>query len=405
MIFKNFVTQLSSFVISLFLAVFVWAVATNEENPTREAFFSDPIPIQFVNLSPKLSLYQRSTDSIRVRLRAPEATWQTLRVDSFQAIANMRGLSSGVLQVPVEVRSIDPQVTIIAVDPPGVSAQLENIKQLPVEVRVRVLDDAPVGYEFKTPVAKPVSVTLTGPQVIVDQVNDVTADVALRGAKISFDRDVAVAVHDAEGNGIQGLTVKPGTVSVHIDVDQRVGYKDVAIKAVLKGTVSSGYWVSDISVDPPTVTLVGAPAALDKIPGFVQSQPVTITAAREDVVKTVGLSLPSEVSELNVTEVSVHVAVEPVLGGITVLRPVAVSLSNVGCDLPTTISPDSVEVILSGPLPILQALTGDDVQIVVDVSGCTPGSFQATPRVINVPSSLKVESIVPNTVEVTIKTR
>ena len=76
-----------------------------------------------------------------------------------------------------------------------------------------------------------------------------------------------------------------------------------------------------------------------------------------------------------------------------------------GCDLPTALSPDTVEVILSGPLPILQALTGDDVQIVVDVSGCTPGSFQGTPRVINVPSSLKVESIVPNTVEVTIKSR
>ena len=323
---KTLVTQGSSLVIALFLAVFVWAVATNEENPTREAFFPDPIPIQYVNLGPKLSLYQKKVDSVRVRIRAPEASWQNLRADSFQAISDMRGLESGVMQVPVEVTSIDPQVQVIAADPPGVSVRLENIKQVSVEIRVRVLDEAPVGYEFKTPVATPLTVTVTGPQVLVDQVNDVTADIALRGAKTSIDREVGVAVHDAEGIPVQGLTVKPATAMVHIQVDQRVGYKDVAVKATLKGSVSSGYWVSDISVDPPNVTLVGAPEALDKIPGFVETQPVVVSAAREDITKPVGLNLPTGVSELNSTEVNVHVAIEPVLGGITILRPVAVSL-------------------------------------------------------------------------------
>lgn len=402
---KNLLSQASSLVIALFLAIFVWAVATNEENPTREASFTDPIPVQYVNLGQKLVLYQKSAENVRVRLRAPEATWQGLRADSFQAVADLRGLTDGVRQVPIEVKSVDPQVELIATDPPGVSVQIENIKQVSVEVRPRVLDEAPVGYEFKSPVATPISITLTGPQILIDQVNDATADIALRGAKISFDREVAVGVHDAQGNPIPGITARPSTVVIHIQVDQRVGYKDVAVKATLKGTVSSGYWVSDISVDPANVTLVGAPEALNKIPGFVETQPLVVTAARDDIVKAVGLSLPNGVSELNITEVSVHVAVEPVLGGLTILRPVSVSLSNAGCDLPTAISPDTVEVILSGPLPNLQALTGDDVQIVVDVSGCTPGSFQGTPRFINVPNSLKVESIVPNTVEVTIKSR
>lgn len=405
MIFRNLITQTSSLVISVFLAVFVWAVATNEENPTREAFFTDPIPIQYVNLGPKLSLYQKSADSVHIRVRAPDATWQNLRADSFQALADLRGMGSGVSQVAVDVKSIDPQVTVVAADPPGVSVQIENIKQVSVDVRVRVLDDPPLGYEIKTPVSTPPTVTVMGPQVLVDQVNDASVDIALRGAKVPFDRDVGVAVHDAQGNPIQGLTVKPATVSVHVQIDQRVGYKDVAVKATLKGTVSPGYWVSDINVDPTTVTLVGAPDALNKIPGFVETQPVAITGARDDVTKPVGLNLPSGVSELNATEVSVHVAIEPVLGGLTILRPAAVSLSNVGCDLPTAISPDTVEVILSGPLPILQALTGDDVQILVDVGACSAGSFQATPRVINVPALLKVESIVPSTVEVTIKPR
>lgn len=402
---RSLLTQLSSLVISLFLAVFVWAVATNEENPTREAIFPDPIPIQFLNRAQGLLLYHESAETVHVRVRAPEASWQNLRLDSFQANVDLQRLGNGVEQVAVNVQSVDPQVVVVAVDPPAVSVQLEKIKQVKIDVRVRVLDDAPIGYEIKTPEVTPSQITIVGPQVLVDQVNDATTDIALRGAKASLDRDVAVAVHDALGNPIQGLTITPATVTVHIPVEQRVGYKDVAIRAVLKGSVSSGYWVSNIGVDPPTVTLVGAAEALDKIPGFVETQPVVITGAREDVPKRVGLNLPSGVSVLNVTDVAVEVSVEPVLGGITVRRPVAVSLLNIRCELPVAVSPDTVEVILSGPLPILQALTGDDVQIVVDVTGCTPGSFQTTPRVINVPDSLKVESIVPNTVEVTIKPR
>ncbi len=405
MTFRSLFTQLSSLVISLFLAVFVWAVATNEENPTREATFPDPIPIQFLNRPQGLLLYQKKAETVRVRVRAPEASWQNLRVDSFQANVDLQGLGSGVQQVPVTVQSVDPQVVVVAVDPPAISIQLEKIKQVKMDVRVRVLDDAPIGYEFKTPAATPSQVAIVGPQVLVDQVNDATADVALRGVKTSVDREVAVGVHDALGNPIQGLTLNPATVMVHIPVEQRVGYKDVAVRAVLKGSVSSGYWVSNIGVDPPTVTLVGTADALDKIPGFVETLPVVITGAREDVPKRVALNLPSGVSVLNVTDVAVQVSVEPVLGGITVRRPVAVSLSNIRCELPVAVSPDTVEVILSGPLPILQALTGDDVQIVADVTGCTAGSFQTTPRVINVPDSLKVESIVPNTVEVTIKPR
>jgi YbbR domain-containing protein len=127
---------------------------------------------------------------------------------------------------------------------------------------------------------------------------------------------------------------------------------------------------------------------------------VDITGAKEDVVKRVALALPEGVSVLSDSGVQVRVAVTPIMGGQTVRR--TVTLSGLTRDLLATISPDAVEVILSGPLPTLASLTTGEVQVVVDVLGLSPGTYQLKPRVILIPDGLKVESIVPDTVEVEI---
>src|SRR5581483_4810244 len=291
----------------------------------------------------------------------------------------------------------DPRIRVVAVDPPTVQVRLEKIRNVPMVVRVRILDEAPLGYETKTPEVTPPQITVTGPQGDVDQVNDATVEVALRGAKTDVDRDAPVILHDAQGNQIQNLRVDPSTVKVHIPIEQRVGYKDTAVKATIHGNPASGYWVSDISVDPATVTLVGAPEALNQVGGFVETEVVDVTGAQENITRRVHLTLPNGVSVLNANDVMLRVSIEPVLSGLTVRRPVTISAS---CNLTTKVSPDNVEVILSGPLPILQTLKPDDVRIVVDVPRCAEGSEQSQLRAENVPSKITVESIVPATAEV-----
>jgi len=60
-------------------------------------------------------------------------------------------------------------------------------------------------------------------------------------------------------------------------------------------------------------------------------------------------------------------------------------------------------VILSGPLPELQALQLEDVRVVVNLFGLAPGRYQLTPTVqLPEGSNLKVERFAPETVEVTI---
>jgi hypothetical protein len=66
------------------------------------------------------------------------------------------------------------------------------------------------------------------------------------------------------------------------------------------------------------------------------------------------------------------------------------------------ISPETVDVILSGPVPILDTMTPEDVRVLVDVSDLELGIYQLEPQVEVFPDRVVVESVVPSTVEVEI---
>lgn len=397
---RSLLSNAGSILIALLFAVIVWIVATNEENPVREGLFPGAIPITFENKSQDLILSGPSAVTARVRVRAAASTWDALSASNFQVDADLAGAGTGDLSIPLVAKSLDSRLRILSVDPPSVNVRLEKIRQVPVAVRVRVLDEPPLGYEVKPIEVTPTSVTVTGPQGEIEKVNDATVEIALRGAKTAVDREASVSLHDAQGNQIQNLRVEPSTVKVHIPVEQRVGYKDAAVKAIIQGTVASGYWVSDISVDPATVTLIGAPESLNGLGGFVETEPLEVAGARESITRRVRLRLPAGVSVLNANDVMLRVAVEPVLSGLTVPRRVTIPDT---CPLYTSVSPDTVEVILSGPLPILQTLTAENVRIVVDEPRCVPGSYQTQLRAMDVPDKISVESIVPATAEVNVQ--
>jgi hypothetical protein len=66
------------------------------------------------------------------------------------------------------------------------------------------------------------------------------------------------------------------------------------------------------------------------------------------------------------------------------------------------VSSRRLDVIISGPLPVLDALTSQDITVSVDVTDLEIGVYQLTPEVKVLVENVLVESILPGTVEVVI---
>lgn len=98
----------------------------------------------------------------------------------------------------------------------------------------------------------------------------------------------------------------------------------------------------------------------------------------------------------------IQAGISPIQSSLT-LAGEKVEVAGLPDGLAAQISPAMVDVILSGPLPILDTLTRQDIHVTVDATGLAPGTYQLTPSVQILSSSVTVESLLPGTVELVLK--
>jgi YbbR domain-containing protein len=180
------------------------------------------------------------------------------------------------------------------------------------------------------------------------------------------------------------------------------GFKNVAVKVVTKGQVASGYRLTNISVSPPNVTLFSDnPQLINGVPGFVETMPVDLTGLKDDTELSVDLNLPEGITLVHEPDVLVQVSLAAIEGSLTLSVPV--EIVGLTPEYTATISPATVDVIAAGPLNILDGLTLTSFRVVLDLTGLPVGIYQRSPVVDLTPDQVRVQTTLPETVEVVIE--
>jgi len=187
-----------------------------------------------------------------------------------------------------------------------------------------------------------------------------------------------------------------------IPVSQQGGFRDVAVKVVVQGQVASGYRLENITVFPPVITVFSSnPELVNKLPGVIETQLLDIQDAKENISTRLALTLPENITIIGSQTVQVSVGITPIQTSLTLLNQ-PINIIGLPEGLSAQVLPQAIDVIISGPVPVLDALTSQDVTVSVDVTGLEPGTHQLTPVVKVLVSNVLVESILPGTVEVTL---
>ena len=397
------VSNLSTMILALVLAVVVWISAVTAANPNIEQTRS--VPLDLIGLDPDMMVVGNVATQVRVTLEAPSSVMDSMSASekAVQAWVDISGLEPGThdLEVQVQINPAYRPVRRSSVIPDIISITLEPLLTRTYPVNLDVTGEPAVGYQKGRLSSEPSSITISGAASLVTQIEEVNASMDISGATETIERDVALVAVDQNGKPVSGVTITPSDVSVTQPIFLQGGYRNVIVRVVTTGQPANGYKLTNITVSPLNMVVFSSdPQLVNDLPGYVETEPVDLTDAVDDIDTYVAINLPEDVTMVGDQFVLVQVSIAAIEGSLTMSLPVIpVGLLPIHT---AVISPETVDVILSGPVPVLDTLTPDDIRVVVDVSDLDLGTYQIEPIVDVIPDRIVVEAVLPSTVAVEI---
>jgi YbbR domain-containing protein len=386
-------------VLALILAVLAWVVAVEEEDPTLEERFSQAIPVLLSDLPEGMTIVGEFNEYVEVTLRAPQSVWDSLTAEDFTVTLDVADLDAGEYQVPVECTLNKHPSWVLSVEPEYFTLDLQPRAEQTVPVHVEMRGKPTLGYLTRTLVVTPSQVTVSGPSTYVAQVVEAATQVSVQDASADIDGEFELSIRDHEGQPVPYVTWAVDKVHVRIPIELSIRYRPLVVKVVLTGEYAPGHRITEISVDPSSVTVFGAPGIVAALPGFIETEPIDLEGAQADVVAYPSLNVPPNVSVIMDEQPVVTVSIEPIQSSQTVV--ITPEIQGLDPGFTCTVSPATVEVILSGPLPLLEALETDDARVVLDLFDLPAGTHQIEPQIV-VPEGVTAQSVNPATVQVEI---
>ena len=397
--------NLGSFSLAFALALTVWILAVIAADPDETRAYPRTIPLEVTGQDPRLIITGTLPRQINLSLRAPQSIWAQFFANDGQvrAVIDLAGLAAGEHSVPVQVQVKLSPVRVVSLSPEKVDLTLEALASRSLPLEVTVNGQPAIGYQAGTVELNPKEVNVSGPESLIQQAVKAQVEIKIDGARAAVTSDATIRVFDQDGNILTGSTLTPEKASIQVPITQQGGYRDIAVKVVVRGQPVSGYRLTNISVYPPALTVFsGDPTLVNALPGFVETEPLNLNGTSQDIELRLSLNLPAGISVVGEQTVLVRVGIEAIEGSLSWTNmPVTV----IGL-LPASsaqAAPETVDIILTGPLPLLDKLTANDIRITLDVTDLPNGTYQIVPVVEILIADIEVQSIFPGTVEVVIK--
>lgn len=403
----------SEFALASAVALVWWLAVQADVRPLVEqrvpaAGAATRLDVVFSGLGEDRAAYRRSDVAVQLRVRGFRDALETAEPSQFVALIDVpeEDARGGTLDLVVRgrcrsrwlcwrqgVRVAESLPASLEIGVGGRSAELRS---------VAMDTSAAVGAQLSVTSLKmlPSQVTLTGAAVQVARVSQVRAvfpaDRLEPGAHSLA--AVPVVALDAFGSTVLDVGVEPAQVEVDLVVAERG--EPVVVAPRWRIAPADGYEIYDIRVQPSSVQLEGPQQAIEVVRARGFKPLVDLTGLTEDTVKRFDLGLPATVRALGgVDGITVTLRVRPQTGTRNlelVLRPV-----HLATELLASLATDTVQVVLEGPRPALDALSADQVSAELDLRGLAVGKHQVKPS-LTLPTGISARSLAPESVEVTV---
>lgn len=385
--------------LSLLLAVVLWYFVTDTENPTLIDVYPSPVSVEPVNVTEALAVANQ-LPAVQIRISAPADRWERLTPANFKAVVDLNGFGARAQEVPVRVEVDGVRgVRVVDVQPRTIMVNLEDLATRQVSVAARAVGSPPLGYQIGAVTPQTTSARVSGPESLVVLIDQAVADVNVTGLTVNVRQNVVLKAVGTGGAEIRGVRLEPTNVPVNVEVIQTTIVRTVPLAVDVAGEPDPGYAVSRVASSPSAIQVQGPIEALQQI-DRIRLPAVSVAGARSDVVRSVQIPLPAGISYVDRDRATVTVTITPASGSRR--TTLAIEVLNVAPGRVARVQGSGVvDIVLEGPLPVLNAMAAGELRASIDVGGASTGTLTLQVNV-RAPDGVTVKSVLPASVAVTI---
>lgn len=376
--------------ISVVIAVVLWLVVVNIDNPQMTVTFTSSANIINENIikdNGKVFEVVDNSDSIKFSVTGPRTIVEGMSASDFTVTADMNKIDLDLGLVPVEVTADRYASKVsISVKSTNVRVSIENVKSQQFAITSGTVGTPMDGYAIGEVTCEPATVTITGAESVINSIDKALANVNVDGMYSDRVQTVVPQLYDEDGKRItsSNVTIEPSMVEITAQILET---KSVPVSYEYTGALKDGYIIESVKCLPETVTLKGEKSELAQIDEIViPSEVIDLSQETGSQEKTVSIAsyLPEGVDPVDADQSSVVIKVELVTFTTRTLNiPLSdVILENLHSDLEVNFSGETVKVTVEGEKDAVNALTEGDIELKLDFGNMKKGgSFQLTPTV------------------------
>lgn len=387
--------------ISVVIAVVLWLVVVNIDNPQMTVTFTSSANIINENIikdNGKVFEVVDNSDSIKFSVTGPRTIVEGMSASDFTVTADMNKIDLDLGLVPVEVTADRYASKVsISVKTTNVRVSIENVKSQQFAITSGTVGTPMDGYAIGEVTCEPATVTITGAESVINSIDKALASVNVDGMYSDRVQTVVPQLYDEDGKRItsSNVTIEPSMVEITAQILET---KSVPVSYEYTGALKDGYTIESVKCLPETVTLKGEKGELAQIDEIViPSEVIDLSQETESQEKTVSIAsyLPEGVDPVDADQSSVVIKVELVTFTTRTLNiPLSdVILENLHSDLEVNFSGETVKVTVEGEKDVVNALTEGDIELTLDFGNMKKGgSFQLTPTVNKIEGINKISA-------------
>lgn len=393
----NFGMKFMALLITLTLWLFVAATISTVSK------FPGSIPVTIINPPENLvAIYD--TREVSIKIAADPKIWRQLSSEDFTAFIDLSGLSVGVHNAKVIVNSSVPGVEIVETDPGTIMVRLENVISKEVPIAAKMVGQVAEGFTTGIIDFSPDKTTITGPKSLIEVTNIATAEIKLNGENENFERQINLDSLNDKDEVIKEIISSPTSTKATVKIVKAGNNKTVGVKVLTTGFPATGYYVSSISSDPPTLDILGQPSVLSQVQ-YIETQAVDLSGLSTLFSKSLTVSLPNGIALQKNLDQKVKVTINFANTEATKEITATINPTNLSGGLKIVgLDPAGVKVIITGPVSQIENIKSSDIILNLDLSGKSAGAvgINITKSMFQLPVGLSISTYLPSSISVTL---